>query len=65
MPGENSRPFNWLPKVTVDSDTGGLYVLLREGHAVRTVRAHSDDDLGEFIDLDLDATGHVLGLEIL
>lgn len=62
---ENARPFNWLPKISTDLDTGAVYVQTREGDVVRTVTAHADDDMGDYVNIDLDSSGRVVGVEIL
>ena len=62
---EHARPFNWLPKISTDLDTGAVYVQVREEAVVRTVTAHSDEGMGEYVNVDLDAAGRIVGVEVV
>ena len=48
------------PRMTVDQDTGAIYVYLRPGIVAETERFHTD-----FLFADFDAEENCLGVEIL
>lgn len=63
---EHSRPFGWFPEITVDSETGAIYMKVRDGKVHATVQMNNDmNKMYNVVNVDVDEQGWVLGVEIL
>lgn len=56
--------FSTSRKISVDGTSGAVYVWLRDGPVARTVRMPTEG-MGLILNVDVDESGTVLGVEII